>query len=101
MKNNAATAAAGEDNILHAYSLVPLPSAPITPTARIPNDDAGAPVWLKDMVQYLRESSSLTAWQDLVTELIRFSMEAPTNGVSHSHYLEFLSTNERSLLSNF
>ena len=61
-----------------------------TSTSSQLRDDAELPVWLSQMIGYLRGVSDDVAWQELVTEFVDFERRGPPNGVSFLglHHIE-------------
>lgn len=58
-------------------------------SSQLRNDD-GLPVWLSQMIGYLRGVSEDIAWQELVTEFVDFERRGPPHGVSllGPHHIE-------------
>jgi len=54
----------------------------LSPLVQKPQNDINLPPWLVLMIKYLRGVATDTAWQNLVTEFVKFEKGDPPTGVS-------------------
>lgn len=74
------TSAAVQSTAAHDISMADPPSPR-------PIDDKNLPVWLSNMIGFLRQSSQDSAWQALLTEFVAFEKSGPVTGVSQISYI--------------